>query len=224
MCGLAVADEDDTALRAAVQTCRAKLGVPENKALHWQEHAKKYSRRQYVAAQFSALPLVVNYVVFEKAAIPAASQLWNNHLAFYNYAAGILMERLLLTARDWPGGPRKLVAKFGHVRGVDHADTLAYFEVKRAQAEPWVPWHLLSSPAQFVGAGAYLGMQAADQYAGMLGAALIPDELGGYEQHHLLAVSHQIRRCDGRAWGYGFKVMGRPGCMESYPWWPTSGL
>jgi hypothetical protein len=131
MCGLAVADEDDPALRAAVQTCRAKLGVPANKALHWQEHAKKYSRRQYVAAELSALPLVVNYVIFEKAAIPAASRLWK---------------------------------------------------------------------------------------------ALIPDEFGGYEQHHLLAVSHQIRRRNGRARGYGFKVIGRPGCMESYPCWPASGL
>ena len=171
-----------------------------------------------------SFPIVVNYVIFEKAAIPATSRLWNDHVAFYNYAAGMLMERLLLTARDWTGGPRRLVAKFGHVRGIDHADTLAYFAVKQVNDPRWMPWHLLSSPVQFVDSGAYLGMQAADQYAGMLGAAMNPDELGGYEQHHLLAISHQIRRCEGRAWGYGFKVMGQPGCMEGYPWWRSAGI
>jgi hypothetical protein len=42
---------------------------------------------------------------------------------------------------------------------------LAHFDARRARAEPRVPWHLLSSPARFAAAGAYRGMQAADQPA-----------------------------------------------------------
>lgn len=68
------------------------------------------------------------------------------------------------------------------------------------------------------------GLQAADQYAGMLSAAIRPNEFNQYEPHHLLNIRHQLRQVRGRTWGYGFKVMALPGTMDSYPWWPSEGL
>ena len=64
----------------------------------------------------------------------------------------------------------------------------------------------------------------ADQYAGMLNAAIRPNEFDQYEPQHLLSIRHQLRRVGGQAWGYGFKVMALPDTMTSYPWWPSEGL
>jgi hypothetical protein len=226
MAGLTVADEDEHLIRDVVQRCRDVLKVPAGGALHWQDHVKKYSRRQYVTSQPAAVPgLVVNYVIFDKASIPAASQPRSDHVVFYNYVAGIMLERLLLTARGRDGGPRSLITRYGHVRGFDHAETLRYFQQKRKQGRPRVPWHLLHGEIKFVDTGSYDGLQAADQYAEMLNVALSEDEFGGYEHHHLLAIRHQIRRrSSGDAWGYGFKVMATGNHMDRYPWWPQSGI
>jgi hypothetical protein len=111
------------------------------------------------------------------------------------------------------------------VRGFDHQVTLACFAQKRKQGPSWMPWHLLHGEVKFVSPGSFDGLQAADQYAGILNAALREDEFGGYEHHHLLATRHQIRRNQsGGAWGYGFKVMAVGTYMESYPWWPRTGI
>lgn len=65
---------------------------------------------------------MIVYVIVEKAAIPAGSGMHTDHVIFYNYAAGMMMERLLLTAKDWPGGGRDVIVRFGHVRGVNHSE------------------------------------------------------------------------------------------------------
>lgn len=54
--------------------------------------------------------------------------------------------------------------------------------------------------------------------------AILPDEYGGYEEHHFLRIAHQIRRYRGAAWGAGCKVMTLPGTMEQLPWWKRAGL
>jgi hypothetical protein len=160
----------------------------------------------------------VNYVIIEKAAIPSTAGMYNDHTIFYNYVAGLMVERLLFSARD----PRDLIVRFGHVRGFKHDETLAYLERKR-QYPRGTPWQLLRR-IKFAGAGEYDGLQAADQYGGLLKVAIVPDQYGGYEEHHLLKIAHQIRRHRGAAWGAGFKVMARPGAMEQLPWWKHGGL
>lgn len=225
MVAIVIADEDDPSLRSAVQDCRRRLSVPQGKPLPWTDHVKRFPRRQFVAGRLAAVPgVVLNYVIFEKAAIPLQGRMRSDQVVFYNYVAGLVLDRILLTARDWAGGRRDVVVSFGHVRGFPHDETLAYFEKKRANPRAGVPWELLRGEPRFLGMGQLDGLQAADQYAGMLLAALEPDEFGGFEPHHLMAVRHQVRRIDGRAWGYGFKVMALPGSMQAYPWWPKGGL
>lgn len=225
MVAVVIADEDDPSLRQAIGLCRQRLSVPASKALHWTEHVKRFPRRQFVVGQLAAVDgLVVSFVIVEKAAIPGANPIRGDQVAFYNYVSGLILEGILLTASAWPGGARDVVAGFGHVRGFPHQETLAYFEKLRADAEDQELWELLRSSPRFLGAGQLDGLQAADQYAGMLRAALEPDEFGGFEHHHLLAVRHQIRRHEGESWGHGLQVMAAPGVLEAYPWWPSDGL
>jgi hypothetical protein len=222
--GIVVSDEDEPAMRAAMSQLRRDFGTPAGRPLHWKDHVKTHDRRQHAAAVLAKLPLTINYVAVEKSAIPATANIRGDQAKFYNYAAGILMERLLLTARHWPGGQRDLVATFGHVRGFRHQETQDYFALKRDLDPAWVPWARLrrvSFDAQVL----WDGLQAADQYAGMLSAAICPDRWGGYEHHHFMAIRHQIRRdSNGKCDGYGFKWLGNQATVTTLPWWPANGL
>jgi hypothetical protein len=223
MSGLVMASEEDPLMRAAVGHCRAAFKIPYGKAFHWKDHVKTYPRRQLVARKLSGIQgACVNYVIIEKAAIPATAGMYNDHATFYNYVAGLMMERLLFTADTWPGGPRDIMVRFGHVRGFNHSVTPDYLAKKRRR-QNGTPWHLLRK-IQFPGASQCDGLQAADQYGGVLKVAIVPDEFGGLEEHHLLTIKHQIRRHRELAWGAGFKVMAIPGTMEQLPWWSTAGL
>jgi hypothetical protein len=220
-----VVDEDEGALRAAMSQLRRDMKVPPGKALHWKDHVKTFSRRQHVASVLAEVPdIAVVYVIVEKSAIPVGSGLHSDHVIFYNYAACLMMERVLLAARDWPGGSRDVVVRFGHVRGFDHSKTTSYFQQK-ACSPGWVPWNRLHGSVHFDDQATWDGLQAADQYAGILNVAMRPDEFGGYEEAHLFRVRHQLRRdAAGRSWGWGFKVLGNAATFTSLPWWPAAGI
>jgi hypothetical protein len=69
------------------------------------------------------------------------------------------------------------------------------------------------------------GLQAADCYAGMLKAAIVPDQFGYYESSYFLQVAHQVWRSNtGCALGNGFKVMAPFGVIQALPWWAQSGF
>ncbi|MGW5852572.1 DUF3800 domain-containing protein [Streptomyces sp. NPDC055254] len=223
---LLIADEQEANMRAAMSQLRRDLKVPPGKALHWKDHVKVFPRRQYVAGTLARLDHVkIVYVVVEKAAIPAHAGMRQDQVLFYNFAAGITLERLLLAAGHWEGGTRDLVVKFGHVRGFDHRTTCDYFKLKPERSPSYVPWRLLRGQPTFEDQATWDGLQAADQYAGMLSAAIRRDGYGGYEPAHLLAVRHQLRR-DGRgsSRNYGFKILGNEATFTSLPWWPSAGL
>jgi hypothetical protein len=216
MVAVVVADEDDAVLRRAIAQCRRRLSVPVGKPLHWTEHVKRFPRRQFVASQLAAVQgVVLNVVLVEKAAVGRDI---SDQVAFYNFVAGRVLEQVLDTADDWQGGRRDVVISFGHVRGFRHDETLAWFEKVRVRDSIYAPWDLLRGRPAFLGPGQLDGLQAADQYCGMLRAALETDEYGGFEEHHLMAVRHQIRQPD------GFEGIVLPGTMAAYPWWPAGGL
>lgn len=226
MATVLIPEEDYRSLSAAVISLKQTFKVPKERPLHWSDHVKVFPRRQLVTRELSRLPsLVVNYVIFEKAGMSVSPYLRSDQEAFYNYTAGFTMERLLLAAGFWPGGARDVKVTFGHVRGFQHSKTLDYFQIKKERNQGPANWALLEGTPTFAATNGSSGLQAADQYAGILSAAMVPDQYGGYEPHHLMAIRRQIRRNSaGSCWNYGFKVMARPNTFESYPWWPPEGL
>ncbi|RQP10304.1 MAG: hypothetical protein EAS51_09280 [Microbacteriaceae bacterium] len=221
MAAVIVPDTHREGLAAAVAKIKEEFSIPPRVALHWSDHCKTFPRRQYVANVLAGVDGVkLNYVVFEKAAIPQKATILTDGVRFYNYTAGIALERILLTAAAFPGEDRRVQVQYGHVRGFDHEKTLEYLWKKRGQ-KSLVDWSLLVGDPTFVDASRNSGLQAADQYAGMLRSAICPDKHGGYEEAHFLRVAHQMRRHPetGRAWGYGLKVMARDDAFQSLPWW-----
>lgn len=190
-----VPDERDAELREAVRQLRRDLSVPVGKPLHWVEHAKTFDRREHVAETLAALDFLrVIYVVVDKASVPANATMRTDPAVFYGHVAAVVVDDVLDAASDWPGGPRDVVLRFGHVRGLDHRQTVAYFR-EREQVSVATPWHLLrGGVVHFDGQLDWDGLQAADQYAGMLSAALRPNQFGRRQPHHLLAVQLQLLR------------------------------
>lgn len=220
-----VAAEDEPAMRAAMSDLRRDFNVPNGKPLHWKDHVKTFPRRQHCVRKLAGLPLVINYVAVEKAAIPANAGMRADQTKFYNFAAGMVLERILLTAKHWSGGSRDVKVRFGMVRGFDHRETSDYFKLKPQSSPSWVPWRLQRGAVEFDAQAHYDGLQAADVYAGILHAAIVKDAYGGYEESHLMSVRSQIRRSQaGDSWGYGFKWLGNDSTVKGLPWWPTTGL
>lgn len=83
------------------------------------------------------------------------------------------MERILLAAEHWPGGTRDVKVTFGHVREVKHADTLDCSQVKKEQGHGPAWWILLDGTPSFAASNSSSGLQAADQFAGMLSSAML---------------------------------------------------
>jgi hypothetical protein len=132
-----IADEDEGELRATVSQLRRDLTVPTGKALHWKDHVKSFSRRQRVTDLLTAVPnMLLIYSLVEKSAIPVEAQMRSDQAIFYNFAAAFILERALLAAKYWPGGPRDLVLRFSQVRGFDRTQTNGYFDLRIDMGNP----------------------------------------------------------------------------------------
>lgn len=224
LAALVVAQEDEPLVRHTIKECRDALDIPSEREIHWVKDCKTFERRQHVSSCLSAVPRVlVNYVVFDKHKLSESAHIRNNQVAFYNYAAGIIMERVLFTAQEWEHGSRDLLVNFGHVRGFKHEETKRYFEKKAKQGYTSVPWSL-NKGVSWHHMDKYLELQAADLYAGILHAALHQNKFGQYQNHHLMQIRHQIRRVNGTAWGYGFKALTGGDELKGLPWWPQEGI
>lgn len=223
---IVIAEEDEPKVSAVLTGLRADLNTPES--LHWNRHARTYPRRQHITRTLTALTEIhVFYVVVDKATIPdELSVTFDDHKSFYNYTAGIVLERIMISARDWPGGKRRVSVHFGHVRGFDHESTRSFFATTRDE-RPSLPWSTLDPDAIGFDAPADVtGLQLADQYAGMLHAAIVPDDFGNHEPSHLLLVRPQLlHSSDGYTRDVGFVVIGDEEALSSrLPWWPIDGL
>jgi hypothetical protein len=174
-------------------TLRLQLKTP----FHWREHCHRHDVRKYVAGEIAQLDdVTVIYVISDKR-IAA-----ENHERFYNVVAALTMERILNHTEELGA---KVTVRFGHIRGFDHSTTLDYF--KKNDWRYFDYGRLINEP-KWISADTNSGIQLADLYAGILGAAMIPDRFGNYEAAYLETVKHQIRKSNnGKISGYGIKAM-----------------
>jgi hypothetical protein len=62
----------------------------------------------------------------------------------------------------------------------------------------------------------------ADIYAGILGAAMIPDRFGSYETAYFEKIKHQIRKSSqGKFSGFGIKAISKDEDPKMFKWWPV---
>jgi len=189
---------------------KTNLGIPLKTPLHWRKHCRPHEYRKYVAGEIAKLECVtVVFVISDKKTMP------DDHEKFYNIVAAYTLERILKHA-EMSGG--KASVRFGHVRGFDHSTTLDFFQNRN--------WRLgdygrLAERPKWISADTNSGIQLADLYAGILGAAMIADRFGNYEAGYLERIKGQIRKSkSGKISGYGIKAVSSDGDPKSFKWWP----
>ncbi|MBU4215278.1 MAG: DUF3800 domain-containing protein [Actinobacteria bacterium] len=205
-------------LRAQIRT---------DKPLHWVEHftpkPKHAARRALAASLVAGIPGVTTiYVIADKATMIAGEHLRHDQDAFYNYVTKLLLERVAFAAKHWPRGPRLALARLSSIKGTRDVDSVEYLEAVRDRGRTDAPMEFIKWPPTWHGPERYDGLQIADIYMGMMGAALTGDDGDLGCATHLLTHRHQIRRGPaGQVIGWGIKVYGDPLVLTRRAWWPA---
>jgi len=133
---------------------------------------------------------------------------------FYNIVAAYTLERILKHAEELK---TKVSVRFGHIKRFNHSNTLKYFQSKNWRLGNY--YNLIDQP-KWIEADSNSGIQLADQYAGILGAAIIADKYGAFEPLYLEKIKHQIRKSKhGKISGYGIKAISADSNPKSFKWW-----
>jgi len=197
-------------VKDCIANIKIKLGIDLKVPLHWRKHCNRHDVRKYVAGEIARLKdITVIYVISDKKTVP------EDHAKFYNIVAAFTLERILKHAEKTNS---KVCVRFGHIRGFNHSSTIEFFNNRDWRLCNYAK--LLDQP-KWIQADSNSGIQLADLYAGILGAAMIADRFGNFEAGYLETVKHQIRMsAEGKISGYGIKAISADNEPTSFKWWP----
>jgi hypothetical protein len=197
-------------VKDCVTSIKGSLGIQVKKPLHWRNHCHRHDVRKYVAGEITKLEeITAIYVISDKKTVP------DDHVKFYNTVAAFTLERILKHTENFE---TKVSARFGHIRGFNHATTLDYFKQRDWRL---CDYNRLQDEPKWISADSNSGIQLADLYAGILGAAMVADRFGNYENSYLGTIKHQLRKsADGKIGGYGIKAISADNNPQSFKWWP----
>lgn len=225
MTALLVPDESEWWMRAVAGGLRSLINTA--KPLHWCEHftAKRLDRRSQASDLLARVPGVqLQHVIAHKRTIREDAGMRDDKDRFYNYVSKLLLERVALAAKCWPGGSRLAIVRLGSVKHMDHNETRIYLDRMRSAPTGTsvpIPWEHIKWPPKWIGMDLD-GLQIADLHAGMLNAALTGASEDQECARHLLACSHQLRRSPrGKIMGYGIKVLGDNNYITGRCWWDS---
>ena len=197
-------------VKDCIANIKATLGINLKTPLHWRQHCHRHDVRKYATGEIAKLDnIAVVYVISDKRAVP------EDHVKFYNIVAAFTLERILKHTENLD---TKVHVRFGHIRGFNHSTTLDYFKKRDWRSCNYS--RLIDEP-KWISADSNSGVQLADLYAGILGAAMISDRFGNYEAGYLERIRHQIRKSNrGEISGYGIKAISADNNPQSFKWWP----
>ena len=197
-------------IKDCITNIKTKFGIPLNIALHWRKHCRMHEYRKFVTGELMKLEnITIIYVISDKKTMP------HDHTQFYNIVAAFTLERILKHIEKLG---TQVKVRFGHIRGFDHSKTLNYFNNRKWQSNNY---NKLVDQPKWIAADLNSGIQLADVYSGILGAAMIPDKFGNFESSYLESIKHQIRKSPhGQISGFGIKAISMDNNPQSFKWWP----
>ena len=188
---------------------KTELGIPYKNALHWYKHCRLHETRKFIIREISKLEKVtVIYIISDKKTMP------DDHAKFYNIVAAYTLERILKHTEELNA---KVSVHFGHVKNFNNSLTLDYFQNKTWRLGSY---NTLNEQPKWIASDTNSGIQLADQYAGILNAAMIADRHGDFEPSYLEKIKHQIRKSkNGKISGYGIKAISADSDPKLFKWW-----
>jgi hypothetical protein len=208
----------DTHVHAAhgiLDQLNADLGKPAGTVLHWNSNLKQHTQRKHAAALLARGHIAITNVLVVKGGLANDTGLYDG-VNIYNYAIRRLLERI-----SWFVGDRRGEATltFAHIKNFPYDKLFAYMELLKGQKTS-INWRTMPGRPRIDQPSRIRGLQLADLTAGTVSAAVHPDDHGRFEPVYLRTVIPRLYRKRGRpVTSYGMNVVGRRGCMGSYPWW-----
>jgi len=196
-------------VKNCITSIKTKFGIPLKVPLHWRKHCRMHEYRKVVIGEITKLEgVTVIYVISDKKTV------FVDHTKFYNIVAACTLERILKKVEELD---TQVSVWFGQVKGFDHSTTIDYFQKRTWRLGNYE--RLINQP-KWIPADSNSGIQLADQYAGVLGAAMIADKFGNFEPLYLEAIKHQIRKSkDGKICGFGIRALSKDNNPKSFKWW-----
>ena len=199
-------------VKDCIANLKTTMGIPLKTPLHWRKHCRMHETRKYVTGEVAKLEgITVIYAISDKKTVP------EDHAKFYNIVAASTLERILKHTEELD---TRVSVRFGHVKGFKHEDTLAHFNNR--------VWRLgnygrIENQPKWITADLNSGIQMADIYCGILGAAMIADKYGNFEPGYIEKIKHQIRKTKkGKICGFGIKALSKDNNPKSFNWWPEN--
>lgn len=213
--------------RARDGLCR-QLGKPVHTVLHWSDNLKGHPTRKEVASSLSEWPLVLAYVVVDKASIRRTRTGLGDHARLYNYAVRRLLERVSWFVDDQIVNAQRgrAFVSFAHVRNFNYAPFHAYLTQLRSEPKCSIRWRAIIGTPRIEFPSSTALLQLADIASGVLAAALVPDKYDRVEYSYLDPLQGKIyRRPPASILTYGLHVIcgdaTAPNCVQIQPWWPS---
>jgi len=195
-------------VKESISKIKTKMRIPLSVPLHWYKHCRKHETRRYVTEELAKIEgVTVIYVISDKKNVPVDQSM------FYNFVAALTLERILKHAEICNANVN---VWFGHVKGFNHDTTINYL-----QKWDWglVNYNRLVDQPKWIPAENNTGIQLADQYSSILGAAMVTDNYGNFEPYYIEKIKHQIRGKNGKICGYGIKAISLDNDPKSFKWW-----
>lgn len=197
-------------VKDCIAKIKAKLCIPLKTALHWRKHCRMHETKKYITREIAKLEnITVIYVISDKKTVP------EDHAKFYNIVAAFTLERILKHAEKTN---KNVSVRFGNIKGFNHTTTIDFFKSRDWRS---CNYSRLMEQPKWIQADTNSGIQLADLYAGILGAAMVADKYGDFESMYIEKIKHQIRKSEnGKISGYGIKAISIDNVPESFKWWP----
>jgi hypothetical protein len=197
-------------VKDCIASIKTEFGLDLRIPLHWRKHCQRHDFRKYVAGKIAKLEnITVIYVISDKKTIP------EDTTKFYNIVAAYTLEEILKYAGK---EGKKVSVRFGHVKNFNHTTTIDFFNDRNWRL---CEYHRLTGQPKWIKADDNSGIQLADIYSGILGAAMIADRFGNYEDRYLETVKHQLRSSsEWKVSGYGIRAISIDNDPKSFKWWP----
>jgi len=166
-------------VKDCIANIKVALGINLKMPLQWRQHCHRHDVRKYSTGEIVKLGnIAVVYVISDKRAFP------EYHVKFYNIVVAFTLERIL---KHTENSNTKVHERFGLIRGFNHSITLDYFKKSNWRS---CNYNRLKDELKWISADFNSGIQLADLYAGILGAAMIPDRFWNYEIGYLEKIRH----------------------------------
>jgi hypothetical protein len=197
------------------------LGKPADTVLHWSQNIKSHPARREAATVLGGLPVILCYVIVDKASFRRSLTALGDSSWLYNYSARRLLERVSWLVRDQVG---EAYVTFAHVKNFKYEPFHDYLTRLRGDETCTIHWPAISGTPCIDQPATKVLLQFADLAAGALAAAIVPDPYGRVECAYLDLIQHRLyRRPPGSILSYGLHVIGRqskgPNCVTDQPWW-----